>query len=108
MKAFSPAKTSSHSIFLFPSYAFSTAESKTRTAAFQISLPMPSPSINGIIGLSGTFKLPFSIEIVFDRLIYYFSLIDLFFDFTVLFVFLSTLESPNFSLGFDLSVFFFP
>jgi hypothetical protein len=28
-----------------------------------MSRPVPSPSTNGMIGLSGTFNLPFSIEI---------------------------------------------
>src|SRR6266481_5894828 len=41
-----------------PLYAFSTAASNTRTDAFQISRPVPSPSINGTIGLSGIRYFP--------------------------------------------------
>src|SRR3989442_6611215 len=52
-----PAKTSNHEISLLPEYAFSTAASKTRTLAAQISGPVPSPRMNGIIGRSGTFNL---------------------------------------------------
>jgi len=47
--AFSPASTSSHSILRLPLYAFSTAASNTRTLAFQMSRPVPSPSMNGMI-----------------------------------------------------------
>ena len=56
LNAFSPAKTSNHSIFFSPLYAFSTAASITREAAAQISGPIPSPSMKGITGLFGTFK----------------------------------------------------
>jgi hypothetical protein len=38
----------------FPPKDFSTAASKTRRAAAQMSGPMPSPSMNGTIGSSGT------------------------------------------------------
>jgi hypothetical protein len=44
LKAFSPASTSSQAIFRFPPNAFSTAASKTRCDARQISRPVPSPS----------------------------------------------------------------
>src|SRR5688500_10621420 len=57
---FSPANTSIQAIRRFPSSARSTAASKTRTDARQISGPVPSPSTKGTIGLSGTFRLPFS------------------------------------------------
>src|SRR5882762_236662 len=65
LNAFSPANTSNHATRRFPPYAFSTAASNTRRDAFQISLPVPSPSINGIIGLSGTFNTPPSYPIAF-------------------------------------------
>ena len=41
-------------IFFVPLYAFSTAESITFLLTGQISIPIPSPSIKGIIGLSPT------------------------------------------------------
>ena len=44
--------------FFRPPYAFSTAASSTRTLARQISGPVPSPSMNGMIGLSGTTSSP--------------------------------------------------
>ena len=56
--AFSPAYTSFQWIFLAPPYAFSTAASSTFCAAAHISGPIPSPSIKGMIGLSGTCNLP--------------------------------------------------
>src|SRR5699024_3840562 len=43
-----------------PLYAFSTAASRTFFAAAQNSGPVPSPSINGIIGCSVVVTLPFS------------------------------------------------
>jgi hypothetical protein len=45
-----PAKTSYHATERLPPYAFSTAASNTRTEAFQMSRPVPSPSMNGTIG----------------------------------------------------------
>src|SRR5688572_252316 len=62
--AFCPARTSFHWILRFPPYAFWTAASKTRTDARQMSGPVPSPSMNGMIGWSGTFSLPLAIEMV--------------------------------------------
>src|SRR5580704_17803477 len=56
--AFSPANTSYHATRRFPLYAFSTAASNTRRDAFQISRPVPSPSINGTIGVLGTSYFP--------------------------------------------------
>jgi len=41
-------------IFRLPPYAFATAASNTRTLARQMSGPVPSPSMNGMIGSSGT------------------------------------------------------
>src|SRR5882724_3826900 len=61
--AFSPAKISYQAIRRVPPYAFSTAASKTRCEARQISRPVPSPSMKGIIGLFGTTGLPFWIVI---------------------------------------------
>src|SRR5204862_2072735 len=52
-----PAKTSNHAIFFLPPYAFSTAASMTRSLAAQISGPVPSPRMNGMIGRSGTFSV---------------------------------------------------
>ena len=46
----SPAKTSIQEILRVPPYAFSTAASKTRTLAAQMSGPVPSPRMNGMIG----------------------------------------------------------
>ena len=56
--AFSPAKTSYQETRRLPLYAISTAASNTRTDAFQMSRPVPSPSMKGIIGLSGMTNLP--------------------------------------------------
>ena len=56
--AFSPAGTSNHSIFFLPPKAFLTAASNTRTLARQMSGPVPSPSMKGMIGLSGTTSRP--------------------------------------------------
>ena len=56
--------TSIHAILRLPPYAFSTAASKTRTLARQMSGPVPSPSMNGMIGRSGTCSLPLLMEIV--------------------------------------------
>src|SRR6185295_4673116 len=56
--AFSPAYTSYQAIFFFPPYAFATEASSTATDAFQMSGPVPSPSMNGRIGWSGTLRVP--------------------------------------------------
>src|SRR6185503_16900760 len=58
LNAFSPASTSIQWILRLPPYAFATAASSTRTDARQMSGPVPSPSIKGIIGLSGTTRRP--------------------------------------------------
>src|SRR3954470_24839297 len=58
LKLFSPAYPSIHAICFFPPYAFATAASNTRTLARQMSGPVPSPSMNGMIGLSGTLSRP--------------------------------------------------
>ena len=55
--AFWPAYTSCQAIFFLPPYAFSTAASRTRTLARQMSRPVPSPSMKGMMGLSGTLSL---------------------------------------------------
>ena len=62
--AFSPASTSIQLILRLPPYALATAASITRWLARQTSGPIPSPSMNGIIGLSGTCSWPFEIEIL--------------------------------------------
>ena len=51
---FWPARTSLQAILRSPPYAFCTAASKTRTEARQMSGPVPSPSMNGMTGSSGT------------------------------------------------------
>ena len=51
--AFSPAKTSVQAM-LRPWPWWATAASITRRAAGQMSTPVPSPSIKGIIGSAGT------------------------------------------------------
>src|ERR1700691_5291320 len=63
--AFSPANTSYHATRRLPPYAFSTAASNTRRDAFQISRPVPSPSIHGTTGLSGTSYFPPAYPIFF-------------------------------------------
>src|SRR6478609_6975143 len=56
--AFSPAYTSNQAISFLPPYAFLTAASKTRWEAAQMSGPVPSPSMNGMTGRSGTESFP--------------------------------------------------
>src|SRR6266498_2971062 len=51
---FSPAKISIQWISRAPSYAFATAASTTSFITGVMSTPMPSPSMNGTMGLSGT------------------------------------------------------
>src|SRR6185312_5362043 len=55
---FSPANTSIQWILRRPPYAFCTAASMTRTLARQMSGPVPSPSMKGMMGFSGTRSLP--------------------------------------------------
>ena len=55
LKAFSPARTSFHATAL-PDFA--AAASRTSFAAGQMSTPVPSPSMNGMIGSSGTCRAP--------------------------------------------------
>src|SRR5438046_831513 len=50
-------------IFFFPPYALFTAASNTRTEAHQMSGPVPSPSMKGMIGSSGTDRRPLDIVI---------------------------------------------
>ena len=52
--AFSPAKTSIQAIPRAPPYDFATAASTTCRVAAQMSGPIPSPSMNGTMGRSGT------------------------------------------------------
>src|SRR5947208_168107 len=59
LKAFSPAKISNQAIWRLPPYAFLTAASKTSFEAFQMSRPVPSPSMKGMTGFSGNSKRPF-------------------------------------------------
>src|SRR6185503_8588636 len=58
LNAFSPANTSYQTTRRLPPYAFSTAASNTRRDAFQISRPVPSPSMYGMMGFSGTWNRP--------------------------------------------------
>jgi hypothetical protein len=60
LNAFSPARTSCQRTFRLPPDVIFTAASNTRTDAFQMSRPVPSPSMYGTIGSSGTMYLPFS------------------------------------------------
>ena len=62
LNAFSPASTSFHSICL---PCFFAAASMTSCAAGQMSTPVPSPSMYGMIGLSGTFRTP-SVRVIFS------------------------------------------
>src|SRR5436190_9284945 len=55
LKAFSPARTSRHAIDL---PCFLAAASITSWAAGQISTPVPSPSMNGMMGSSETLRTP--------------------------------------------------
>ena len=55
LNAFSPASTSFHSIVL---PCLEAAASSTSCAAGQMSTPVPSPSMNGMIGLSETWSAP--------------------------------------------------
>src|SRR6266849_1820928 len=59
-----PANTSNHAIFFLPPKAFFTAASNTRTLAAQMSGPVPSPRMKGMIGLSGTFSR--SVRVIFS------------------------------------------
>src|SRR3989441_11672136 len=58
LKAFSPASTSSQSIWRLPPDTFRTVASNTRRAARQISGPVPSPSMKGMMGCVGTTQRP--------------------------------------------------
>jgi len=62
--AFSPASTSNHSILRVFPYAARTAPSKTSCEACQMSGPVPSPSMYGMIGWAGTCSTPSLIVIV--------------------------------------------
>jgi hypothetical protein len=56
--AFSPARISIQAIARAPSYAFAMAASTTRWVARQMSGPIPSPSMKGMMGRSGTRRTP--------------------------------------------------
>src|SRR5215510_5863394 len=56
-KDFSPANTSYQTTRLDPFDAFSTAASNTNREPFQISRPVPSPSMKGMMGFFGTTRL---------------------------------------------------
>src|SRR2546421_7997897 len=58
LNASSPARTSCQSMRFLPPYDFSTAASKTRCDARQMSGPVPSPSMKGMVGSSGTVRWP--------------------------------------------------
>jgi hypothetical protein len=61
--AFCPASTSIHSMRL-PRLA--TAASMTSWVAGQMSTPVPSPLMNGMMGSSGTFRLPSAAVVIFS------------------------------------------
>ena len=65
--AFSPANTSIQAISRRPPYALATAESTTCRVAAQMSGPIPSPSMKGMIGWSGTTGRPVSPVTLFPR-----------------------------------------
>src|SRR3989338_4461390 len=73
LKACSHAKISCQQMRFLPLYALLTAASNTRTDAFQISGPVPSPLINGMIGSLGTTKRFFSIFIAVPLFSIFFS-----------------------------------
>ena len=60
LNAFSPARTSLQWICFSPPYAFETAASTTFIITGLMSTPIPSPSMKCIVGLFGTFSMPFS------------------------------------------------
>src|SRR5436190_1634533 len=63
-RAISPAGASYQTILRRPPDDFSTAAEIARRAAFVTSGPIPSPSIMGRIGSSGTFRRPSAITIL--------------------------------------------
>src|SRR5262249_4937011 len=63
LKALAPACTSIHAIRLRPPKAFCTAASNTAWLARQMSGPVPSPSMNGMMGRSGTWSRPPALRI---------------------------------------------
>ena len=65
LKAFSPARTSFQEIFL---PCFSAAASMTFWAAGQMSTPVPSPSMNGMMGSSGTWRVPSGETVIFSAI----------------------------------------
>ena len=67
--AFWPARTSFQTIRFSPPNAFCTAASSTRTLAAQMSGPVPSPSMKGMIGSFGTFSVPLCIEMTVPGII---------------------------------------
>jgi len=58
LNAFSPASVSTQVTRRVPPDAFATAASNTRRDARQMSRPVPSPSMKGMIGSLGTTYLP--------------------------------------------------
>ncbi len=65
LKAFSPARTSSQETVL-PCLA--AAASSTSLAAGQMSTPVPSPSMKGMIGSSETFRVPSAAAVIFSAI----------------------------------------
>ena len=61
LKAFSPARTSLQEM-VFPYFA--AAASRTSLAAGQMSTPVPSPSMNGMMGWSETDRVPSSAMVI--------------------------------------------
>src|SRR4029453_18243280 len=62
---FSPANTSIQAIFFLPPYAFATAASTTLIITGVMSTPVPSPSMNGTIGWSGTLREKSLLTVIF-------------------------------------------
>ena len=65
LKAFSPARTSFQETLL-PCLA--AAASRTSLAAGQMSTPVPSPSMKGMIGSSETFRVPSAAAVIFSAM----------------------------------------
>ncbi len=65
LNAFSPARTSFHSIFL---PCFFAAASRTNFAAGQMSTPMPSPSMKGMMGFSDTLRTPSAFTVILSAI----------------------------------------
>ena len=64
-RAFSPAGTSNQTTFFLPPYAFTTAASTTLIITGVMSRPVPSPSMKGMMGSSGTLSDMSALTVIF-------------------------------------------